>query len=279
MGRFVWLLRRACCALAAHQPAQAPAYPTNVDPGFLQALRWRSNWPPRGGRVVAVAGDPHNPLVFYFGAVGGGVWKTYDAGRYWQNISDPYFKTGSIGAMAVAPSNPNVIYVGSGGAFTHPNIESGDGVYKSTDAGKTWVNVGLQATQHIASVVVSPRDPNLVYVAAFGHEFETNPDRGVYRSKDGGKTWQKVLFVSDRSGAIDLPMDPTNPNVIYASMYQFIRQPWGEFSGGPDDGLYKTTDGGDHWTNISRYPGMPTGVMGKIGVSDFRRHGRAESTR
>ena len=143
------------CAGCGSKPAQAPAYPANVDPGFLQALRWRSIGPPRGGRVVAVAGDPQNPLVFYFGAVGGGVWKTYDAGRYWENVSDPYFKAASVGAITVAPSNPKVIYVGMGEAVPHPNIEGGDGVYKSTDAGKTWVNVGLQATQHIASVVVS----------------------------------------------------------------------------------------------------------------------------
>ena len=179
------------CAGCGSKPAQAPAYPANVDPGFLQALRWRSIGPPRGGRVNAVAGDPQNPLVFYLGSVGGGVWKSYDAGRYWQNISDPYFKTGSIGAMAVAPSNPNVIYVGTGEALSYPDMQGGDGVYKSTDAGKTWVNVGLQETQHIAKIAVSPHDPNLVYVAAFGHKSEANPDRGVYRSKDGGEDLAK----------------------------------------------------------------------------------------
>ena len=257
-----------CAGFGARaEQEQGVAYPPHVDSNFLQALHWRSIGPPRGGRVVAVAGDSQNPLVFYFGAVGGGVWKTYDAGRYWQNVSDPYFKAASVGAITVAPSDPNVIYVGMGEAFTHPNIEGGDGVYKSTDAGKTWVSVGLQETHHIAKIVVSPRDPDLVYVAAFGHEFETNPDRGVYRSKDGGKTWQKILFVSDRAGAIDLSMDPTNPKVIYAAMYQFLRQPWSEISGGPDSGLYKTTDGGEHWTNISRSPGLPNGVVGKVGVA------------
>lgn len=253
------------CSATRVTVADGGPYPVNPD--VLQALRWRSIGPTRGGRAPAVAGDPKNPLIFYFGTEGGGVWKTYDAGRYWQNISDPYFKTSSIGAIAVAPSDPSVIYVGTGEAAQHVDIQSGDGVYKSTDAGKTWVNVGLASTRHIAKIVISPTDPNLVYVAAFGHEFETNPDRGVYRSKDGGKTWQKILFVSDRAGAVDLSMDPTNPQVIYASIYQFLRQPWSEISGGPDSGLYKTTDGGDHWTNISRYPGLPKGVLGKIGVS------------
>jgi photosystem II stability/assembly factor-like uncharacterized protein len=245
----------------------AATYPDQVNANFLEALRWRSIGPSRGGRVPAVAGDPQNPLVFYFGAEGGGVWKTYDAGRYWQSVSDPYFKTASVGAIAVAPSDPNVVYVGTGESAQHVDIQDGDGVYKSVDAGKTWVNVGLEATRHIAKIVVSPNDPNLVYVAAFGHEFETNPDRGVYRSTDGGKTWQKILFVSDRAGAVDLSMDPSNPQVIYAAMYQFLRQPWSETSGGPDSGLYKTTDGGEHWTNISRNSGLPAEVLGKIGVS------------
>ena len=173
-----------------------------------------------------------------------------------------------MGAIAIAPSDPNVVYVGTGESAQHVDIQDGDGVYKSVDAGKTWVNVGLEATRHIAKIVVSPNDPNLVYVAAFGHEFETNPDRGVYRSKDGGKTWEKnLLFISDRAGAVDLSMDPSNPQVIYAAMYQFLRQPWSETSGGPDSGLYKTTDGGEHWTNISRNSGLPAEVLGKIGIS------------
>ncbi len=251
----------------AAAPGRMASDPVKVNSNLLNALRWRSIGPFRGGRVVAVAGDPKDPLIFYFGSVGGGVWKTYDAGRYWQNVSDPYFKAAAVGAITVAPSDPNVIYVGMGEAFTHPNIEGGNGVYKSTDAGKTWVHMGLENTHRIAKIVVSPSDPNVVYVAAFGHEFETNPDRGVYRSTDGGQTWEKVLYVSDRAGATDLSVDPANPQVIYASMYQFLRQPWGEISGGPDSGLYKTTDGGDHWTNLSHNPGMPPGAMGKIGVS------------
>jgi photosystem II stability/assembly factor-like uncharacterized protein len=246
---------------------QTASSPTNIEPDFFHALRWRSIGPTRAGRAPAVAGDPENPLVFYFGGAGGGVWKTYDAGIHWQNISDAYFKTAGVGAMVVAPSDPNVIYVGMGEIDTHPDIEAGDGVYKSTDAGKTWVNVGLRETQHIGQIVVAPHDPNLVYVAALGHEFGPNPERGIFRSKDGGKTWQKILFVSDRAGAADVAMDPTNPSVIYASIWQYMRQPWSEVSGGPDSGFYKSTDGGDHWTNISRNPGLPKGLLGKICVS------------
>ena len=258
------LLCATCSIGAAQEPAGSGAH---VDSSFLKGLRWRSIGPPRGGRVPAVAGDPKNPSIFYMGTEGGGVWKTYDAGRYWQNVSDPYFKTASIGAVAVAPSDPNVVYVGTGETSQHVDIQAGDGVYKSTDGGTTWVNMGLGATRHIATIIVSSRDPNLVYVAAFGHEFSANPDRGVYRSRDGGRSWQKILYVSDRAGAVDLSMDPSNPQVIYAAIWQFVRKPWSESSGGPDSALYKTTDGGDHWTNISHNPGFPTGILGKIGVS------------
>ncbi len=251
--------------MQAQQSASAPV--ARVDPTLLQSLHWRSIGPFRAGRAPAVAGDPKNPLVFYFGAVGGGVWKTYDAGLYWQNISDAYFKSSSVGAIAVAPSDPNVIYVGTGEMDPHPDILGGDGVYKSTDAGKTWANVGLRETQHIGRILVDPKNPSLVYVAALGHEFGPNPERGVFRSKDGGQTWEKILFVSDRAGAADMSMDPSNPGVIYASIWQFMRQPWSEISGGPDSGFYKTTDGGDHWTNISRNPGLPKGVLGKIRMS------------
>jgi photosystem II stability/assembly factor-like uncharacterized protein len=258
----------ASCGAGATNPGQEQtAAPANVNASFLQGLRWRSIGPARGGRVPTVAGDPKNPLVFYMGTEGGGVWKTYDAGTYWQNVSDPYFKTASIGAIAVAPSDPNVIYVGTGETTQHVDIQAGDGVYKSTDGGATWVNVGLQPTRHIGKIVISPTDPNLVYVAAFGHEFSSNPDRGVYRSRDGGKTWQKILYVSEKAGAVDLSMDPSHPEVIYATMWQFVRQPWSVASGGPDSGLYKTTDGGDHWTNISHNPGLPKGILGKVGVS------------
>ncbi len=238
-----------------------------VDPSVLRSLEWRPIGPPRAGRAPAVAGDPRDPLVFYFGAASGGVWKTTDGGHYWRNISDGSFTSASVNALAIADSNPEVVYAGTGETCTHPDIEPGDGVYKSTDGGKTWAHVGLVETRHIGRIVVDPKNPDVVYVAAMGHHFGTNADRGVFRSKDGGKTWQRVLFKSDRAGAVDLAMDPTNPKVIYASIWQFIRQPWSEVSGGPDSGLWKTTDGGDTWKEISRNPGLPTGVMGKIGIS------------
>ena len=238
-----------------------------VDASVFRSLEWRPIGPSRAGRAPAVAGDPRDPLVFYFGAASGGVWKTTDGGLYWRNVSDGYFTSASVNALAVSDSNPSVIYAGTGEVCTHPDIEPGDGVYKSTDGGKTWQHLGLVETRHIGRIVVNPKNPDLVYVAAMGHHFGTNPERGVFRSKDGGKTWQKVLFKSDRAGAVDLAMDPSNPKVIYAAIWQFIRQPWSELSGGPDSGLWKTTDGGDTWQDISRNPGLPTGVMGKIGIS------------
>lgn len=238
-----------------------------VNPDFFQALRWRNIGPFRGGRVPTVAGDSQNPLIFYMGTEGGGVWKTYDAGQHWQNVSDGYFKCSSIGAIAVSRSNPSIVYVGTGETTSHDDIQAGCGVYKSTNGGRSWASVGLRATRHIAKIVISPDDPNLIYVAAFGHEYTSNIERGVYRSEDGGNTWKKILYVSDHTGAVDLSMDMSNPKIIYAAMWQFVRKPWSETSGGPESGLYKTADGGDHWTNISHNPGMPEGILGKIGVS------------
>jgi photosystem II stability/assembly factor-like uncharacterized protein len=257
------------CTGTRQKQEQKPVreYLSAVDPILFHSLEWRPIGPPRGGQAPAVIGDPRDPLVFYFGASAGGVWKTYDAGTYWQNVSDGFFTSAPVNALAIAESDPSVIYAGTGKTCAHPNIEPGDGVYKSTDAGKTWVHVGLTETRHIGAIVVHPKNPNLVYVAAMGHHFGTNPERGVFRSKDGGQSWQQVLFKSERAGAVDLAMDPTNPNVIYAGVWQFIRQPWSEQSGGPDSGLYKTTDGGDTWKDISGNPGLPKGVKGKIGIS------------
>jgi photosystem II stability/assembly factor-like uncharacterized protein len=238
-----------------------------VAANFLQALEWRFIGPAKGNRVSAVAGDPQNPLVFYYGANGGGVFKTIDGGHYWEPVSDGHFKTGPVGAVAVAESNPNVIYAGMGDTCMRPDMASGDGVYKSTDAGKTWTHLGLEETRHIGRIRVHPQNPEVVYVAAFGHAFGPNPERGVYRSKDGGRTWELVLFKSERAGAIDLVMDPANPRVLYAAIYQFVRQPWDEVSGGPDSGLYKTTDGGDTWIEISTRSDLPKGIKGRIGLA------------
>ena len=241
-------------------------YPT-VGKIPLNSLEWRCIGPHRGGRSVAVVGDPSDPLVFYFGGSGGGVWKTYDAGTYWECVSDGFLNTGPVGAIAVADSDPNVIYVGTGEACPRPDVSHGDGIYKSSNGGKTWTHLGLEATRHIARIRIHPQNPDLVYVAAQGHLFGHNPERGVYRSKDGGMTWDLVLFKSDKAGAIDLSMDPNNPRILYAAIFEFLRQPWDEISGGPDSGLYKSTDGGDTWTEISENPGLPKGIKGRIGVA------------
>ena len=239
----------------------------NIDSHLLNTQEWRCIGPHRGGRVVAVAGDPSDPVVFYLGACAGGVWKTTDGGIYWENVSDGFLQTAAVGAIAVAESDPNVIYVGTGEACIRGNVSHGDGVYRSTDGGKTWTHVGLEDTRHIARVRVHPRDPDLVYVAALGQAFGPNEQRGVFRSKDGGKTWERVLFRSENAGAIDLSMDPNNPRVIYAAIWEVRRTPWSLTSGGPDSSLYKSTDGGDTWTDLTDNPGMPEGIKGRIGVA------------
>jgi photosystem II stability/assembly factor-like uncharacterized protein len=234
---------------------------------LLNQLEWRNIGPHRGGRVVAVAGHPTDPMTFYFGAVAGGVWKTTDGGTYWENISDGFFDTASIGALAVSESDPNVMYAGTGESTIRGNVSHGDGVYKSTDSGKTWTNVGLQDTRHISKIRVHPQNPDVVYVAALGHAYGPNEERGVFRSKDGGKTWEKVLYRSEKAGAADLSMDPNNPRILYASIWEVQRFPYKLESGGPECGLFKSTDGGDTWTEITRNPGLPKGVLGKIGVA------------
>ena len=238
-----------------------------VDSNLLNALRWRNIGPPRGGRTVAVAGDPVDPTTFYFGACAGGIWKTSDGGIYWQNISDGFLKTAAVGAIAVSEADPNVIYAGMGEACIRGNVSHGDGVYRSTDTGKTWTHLGLEETRHISRVRVHPRDPDTVYVAALGHAYGHNKERGVFRSTDGGQTWEQVLFRSDHAGAVDLSLDPTNPRVLYASFWDVLRTPWGLTSGGPDSSIYKSTDGGDNWTEITRNPGLPEGTLGRIGVA------------
>jgi photosystem II stability/assembly factor-like uncharacterized protein len=238
-----------------------------VDPALLRSLEWRLIGPYRGGRVVAVAGDPIHQQVFYFGSTGGGVWKTTDAGISWENVSDGFFKRASVGAIAVAASDPNVLYVGMGETTIRGNVSHGDGVYKSTDAGKSWVHLGLAETRNIAKVRVHPQNPDLVYVAALGHAHGPNPERGVYRSRDGGKTWEQILFRSEKAGAIDLAMDPNNPRILYAAFWEAIRRPHELVSGGEGSGLFKSTDGGDTWTEITRNKGLPKGLLGKIGVA------------
>jgi photosystem II stability/assembly factor-like uncharacterized protein len=240
---------------------------SQYDARLFKALQWRSIGPYRGGRSVAVAGHPNQPYTFYFGVTGGGVWKTNDGGVTWLNISDGIFKTGSVGAIAVAESDPNVIYVGMGEACIRGNVSPGDGVYKSEDAGKTWRHVGLTDTQTIGRIRVHPDNSDIVYVAALGHAFGPHAERGVFRSKDGGKTWDKILFKDDKTGAIDLVLDPSNPRIIYATLWEAYRNPWSMSSGGPGSSLHQSTDGGDSWSDITNNDGLPKGVKGRIGVT------------
>ena len=241
----------------------APAY----DPAIFGNLTWRSVGPPRGGRSITSAGSASRPLEYYFGAVGGGLWKTTDGGLTWRPVTDGQLKSSSVGAVAVAESNPDVVYIGMGETELRGNIMQGDGVYKSSDAGKTWKHIGLADTQAISRIRVHPANPDVVYVSALGHPYGANDERGVFRSKDGGQTWTKVLFRNDRSGAVDLCLDPKNPNVLYAAIWDAYRTPWSLSSGGAASGLFKSTDSGDHWTEITRNPGMPSGIVGKIGVA------------
>ncbi len=238
-----------------------------VDPELLTKINYRCIGPTRGGRVVAVAGDPVDRSVFYFGAVAGGVWRTDDAGQYWECITDGQLNTSSIGALAVAPSDGNVIYAGTGETTIRIDVSHGDGVYKSTDTGRTWHHVGLSETRHIGKIRVHPENPDLVYVAALGHASKDNPERGVYRSNDGGETWDLVLHVSNRAGAVDLSIDPTNPRILFATTWEARRNFWSMNSGGEGSGLWRSNDGGDTWTDISRNPGLPDGTIGKLGVA------------
>ncbi len=234
------------------------------DSTFFDTMEYRMVGPYRGGRSTAVAGHVSDPYTFYMGTTGGGVWRTNDAGQSWTNLSDGTFG-GSIGAVAVADSDPNVIYVGTGSACIRGNTSMGRGAYRSTDGGKTWAFIGLPEAGQIGRIVVHPRDPDLVYVAALGHPFGKNEERGVYRSKDGGANWEKVHFVSDSTGAIDLAINPRNPREIYAAMWRAERKPWTILSGSADSGIYKSTDGGDTWNKLKG--GLPKGPVGKIGVT------------
>ncbi|TVR77456.1 MAG: glycosyl hydrolase [Sphaerobacteraceae bacterium] len=233
---------------------------------FLDQSQWRLVGPFRAGRSIAVVGHPSEPLTFYFGACAGGVWRTRDAGTTWHNISDGYFTSSPVGALAIADSDHSRIYAATGESTIRGDVTLGDGVYRSDDGGDTWRHIGLADTRHIAQVRVHPRDENLIYAGALGHAFGDHDARGVYRSKDGGDTWENVLYVDDKTGVADLSMDTKNPNTLFAAFWQMRRYPWALSSGGPGSGLYKTTDGGDTWTDISSNPGLPSGLLGRIGV-------------
>ncbi|HET9012273.1 MAG TPA: glycosyl hydrolase, partial [Gemmatimonadaceae bacterium] len=258
------------CALASISSAASaqvkPGAP--LDSALLRAYRWRNIGPDRGGRSIAVSGVRGRPKEAYFGATGGGLWKTTDAGETWAPVTDGKIGSASVGAVAVSESNPDVVFIGTGETCIRGNIMPGDGVYRSGDAGKTWTHVGFRESQGISKIRIHPTNPDIVFVAAFGKYSAPSTERGVFKSTDGGKTWRKVLYRDDRTAAIDISIDRTNPDVMYAAMWEAYRTESHMSSGGPGSGLFKSTDGGEHWTEITRAPGMPAaGVIGRIGVA------------
>lgn len=261
------ILTHVGIAQKKNNKAVQPAETTNADSVFSTALSYRELGPFRGGRSGAVAGSYKNKNTFYFGATGGGVWKTTDGGNNWKNISDKYFG-GSIGAVAVAPNDETVLYAGEGESTLRGNVSDGiGGMWRSADGGRSWKNIGLKDTRHIVKIVVHPQDPNIVWVAAMGHMFGPNDDRGVFKTTDGGKNWKKVLFVNNLTGCSDLTFEPGNPSVLYAGLWHVLRTPYSMESGGEGSGLWKSTDGGETWVNLSAKPGLPKGVWGIVTVT------------
>ncbi|MEM6414605.1 MAG: glycosyl hydrolase [Pseudomonadota bacterium] len=229
-------------------------------------MKWRNIGPARGGRSIAAAGVTQDSNVYFFGATGGGLWKTTDGGTTWRPTGDRFFKSASVGAIAIDQTTPDTIYVGMGEGQLRSNVLQGDGIYKSTNGGRSWVHVGLEKTRTITTIRINPKNPQIVYATALGDPFMETPERGVYRSRNGGVTWEKILFRSEKAGAIDLAMDPNNPDVLYATLWEVYRKPWKLWSGGPDSAIFKSTDGGDTWQNITDRPGLPKGVLGKMTV-------------
>ncbi len=251
--------------VSTHSPATPQEAARAYDSRFLTGLQYRHVGPYRGGRSTAVAGVADDIMTYYMGTTGGGVWKTADGGQSWQNRSDGYFEAGSIGAISVAESDPNVIYVGTGSACPRGNVSPGVGMYKSTDAGTSWRHIGLRDAGQIGKLAVHPTDPDLVYVAVLGHIFGPNEQRGVFRSRDGGASWEKVLYLSEQTGAVDIKMDANNPRILYAAFWRAERKPWTLISGGHEGGIYKSTDGGDSWQELTK--GLPEGMTGRIGIA------------
>src|ERR1700732_4786214 len=246
--------------------ALLPLTAQQFSPDLSARLPWRTIGPYRGGRTVAAAGIPSQPNVFYVAANDGGIWKTDDYGRTWNPLFDDQ-PTGSLGALAVAPSDPNIIYAGSGEGLQRPDLSVGDGIYKSTDGGKSWRHLGLRDGQQIPAILVDPQDPNRVIVAVLGHPYGPNAERGVFRSSDGGETWEKVLYKDENTGAIDLAFDPTNPEIVYAVLWAARQGPWekGEWQGATS-GLFKSTDGGATWQQLTGGLPAPAEGLGRIGI-------------
>lgn len=242
----------------------------NSEPQFKESLydgmEWRMIGPHRGGRAGTVSGVINDPNLYYMGTAGGGVWRTTDAGNSWECISDGYFG-GSIGALAVSESDPNIIYVGEGEQTLRGNVSSGKGLWKSMDAGETWQFIGLKDSEHISRIRIHPKNPNIVYVAAIGNLWKPNEMRGVFRSTDGGENWEKILYVSDKAGAGDLIMDPNNSRILYAATWEMKRNGYRMDSGGPDSKMFKSTDGGDTWKDISEHSGLPGFPWGIVGIA------------
>ncbi|HXU31212.1 MAG TPA: glycosyl hydrolase, partial [Thermoanaerobaculia bacterium] len=238
---------------------------TPPGPAPLSGLEYRQLYFPRGGRSTAVTGVAADPFTFYFGGIGGGVWKSTDAGTTWRNVSDRTFEAGSVGAIAVSDSNPSIVYAGTGTACPRTNVSPGVGVYRSDDGGETWVHAGLSDAGQIGRIRIHPKNPDLVYAAVLGHASEPNATRGVFRSRDGGRSWQKVLFLSEGTGIADLTMDPADPRVLYAASWSFERKPWAFENGSTDGGIFKSADGGDTWTRLAG--GLPSGVLGRTAVA------------
>ena len=256
-------------ALAVTLPLTfTPARAQEYDESIYDALSWQNVGPSRGGRSTAVAGSDARPLEFYFGATGGGLWKTTDGGSNWSVMTDGKITSSSVGAVAVCQTDPDVVYIGTGETQIRGNIMQGDGAYKSSDGGSTWQHIGLRETQNISRIRIHPEDCDVAWVAAFGVHSADNPERGVFKTIDGGESWHLSLFKSAKAGATDLVLDPNNPDVLYATIWEAWRKSWGMSSGGDDSGLWKSSDGGDTWIDITSRLGLePAGPIGKMGVA------------
>ena len=267
VAAFQMMLLTSAAPALAQQEHNLPTGPYAVDESYLTGLKWRNIGPNRGGRSIAAAGSAARPLEYYFGATGGGLWKTTDGGISWKPATDGKVDTAAVGGVAICEANPDIVYFTTGETELRGNILPGNGVYRSIDAGKTWKSVGLKEVQNFSRVRIDPTDCNNVYVGGFGHYGTPNAERGVYKTSDGGATWRKILYRDPRTGAVDISIDPKNPKILYAALWEAWRKPWAMSSGGPGTGLFKSLDGGEHWTELTRNPGMPSGIDGKIGIS------------